>query len=76
MSLVYNGSVRQKDDMGMTSEKDARYQFRLPQNLLDAALEKARVQDLSLAQVLRRLLREWVKKDSSGDKGVSTQDTD
>ena len=55
----------------MTLEKDARYQFRLPQGLLDRALEKARGQDLSLAQVLRRLLREWVQDPpprSDGDK--------
>ncbi len=45
----------------MTIDKDTRYQFRLPTSLLDAALEKARKQDLSLAQVLRRLLREWVE---------------
>ena len=45
----------------MYTEKDARYQFRLPQDLLDKAVEKARRQDLSLAQVLRRFLREWVE---------------
>lgn len=45
----------------MAEEKDARYQFRLPQSLLDAALDKARRQDLSLSQVLRRLIREWVE---------------
>jgi hypothetical protein len=44
----------------MTFEKDARYQFRLPRGLLDAALQKARREDLTLAQVLRRCLREWV----------------
>ena len=44
-------------------EKDTRYQFRLSQDLLDTALEKARSQDLSLAQVLRRLLREWIQND-------------
>jgi hypothetical protein len=60
----------------MTNEKDARYQFRLPKDLLDAALEKARVQDMSLAQVLRRLLRGWVKNDLSDDKGVDTQDAE
>ena len=49
----------------MTLEKDARYQFRLPKSLLDTALEKARRQDLTLAQVLRRLLREWIEDDPS-----------
>jgi len=47
----------------MTLEKDARYQFRLPKSLLDAALDKARREDLTLAQVLRRLLRQWVAED-------------
>jgi hypothetical protein len=48
---------RTKDDM----EKDARYQFRLPRTLLDEALEKARREDVTLAQVLRRCVREWLK---------------
>ena len=47
----------------MTLDKDARYQFRLPKSLLDVALEKARRDDLTLAQVLRRLLRTWVESD-------------
>jgi hypothetical protein len=58
----------------MTDEKEARYQFRLPQDLLDAALKKARGQDLSLAQVLRRLLREWLEDDPPDNEGVSVQD--
>jgi predicted DNA binding CopG/RHH family protein len=52
----------------MTTDKDTRYQFRLPSSLLGAALEKARKQDLSLAQVLRRLLREWVEDPLAEDK--------
>ena len=47
----------------MTMEKDARYQFRLSRSLLDAALKKARREDLTLAQVLRRCVREWVGQD-------------
>ena len=47
----------------MTLDQDARYQFRLPKSLLDTALEKARRDDLTLAQVLRRLLRVWVESD-------------
>jgi hypothetical protein len=58
----------------MTDEKEARYQFRLPQDLLDAAVEKARGQDLSLAQVLRRLLREWLENDPPDNEGASVQD--
>ena len=52
----------------MTEEKDARYQFRLPRGLLDAALEKARREDLTLAQVLRRCLREWVEDPPEEDR--------
>ena len=56
----------------MALEKDTRYQFRLPQELLDKAVDKARHQDLSLAQVLRRLLREWVEDEPpKSDKGSS-----
>ena len=52
----------------MALEKDARYQFRLPQSLLTVALEKARGEDLTLAQVLRRLLRQWVAKDKQPEE--------
>lgn len=45
----------------MTTGKDTKFQFRLPSELLRRALEKARGQDLSLSQVLRRFLREWVE---------------
>ena len=43
--------------------QDKSYRFRLPQSLFDAALEKARREDLTLAQVIRRALREWIKDD-------------
>ena len=45
----------------MTTEKDTKFQFRLPSELLSRALEKARREDLTLSQVLRRFLREWVE---------------
>ena len=59
----------------MYKEKDARYQFRLPQDLLEKAVEKARHQDLSLAQVLRRFLWEWVENppDESQEVGELKQ---
>ena len=41
-------------------EKDKSYRFRLPSELFDAAKAKAEREDLTLAQVLRRFLREWV----------------
>ena len=52
----------------MALEKDARYQFRLPQSLLTVALEKARREDLTLAQVLRRLLRQWIAEDKQPEE--------
>ena len=50
----------------MTQEKDARFQFRVSQAVLEAALAKARREDLTLSQVLRRLLRQWVTDDPPG----------
>ena len=58
----------------MPEEKNAKYQFRLPQGLLDKALEKARSEDLSLAQVLRRLLREWLDDPPKSDQGGNLED--
>lgn len=51
-------------------KKDKSYRFRLPSELFDAARAKARREDLTLAQVLRRFLREWVKEDTfAGQQG-------
>ena len=44
-------------------EKDKSYRFRLPSELFEAAKAKAVREDLTLAQVLRHFLREWVKDD-------------
>jgi hypothetical protein len=44
-------------------EKDKSYRFRLPSELFEAARAKAEREDLTLAQVLRHFLREWVKED-------------
>jgi predicted DNA binding CopG/RHH family protein len=44
-------------------EKDKSYRFRLPSDLFEAARAKAEREDLTLAQVLRRFLREWVAQD-------------
>jgi hypothetical protein len=46
-------------------EKDKSYRFRLPSELFDAAMAKAEREDLTLAQVLRRFLREWVREHPS-----------
>ena len=57
----------------MTLDNDARYQFRLPRELLDAALEKARREDVLLSQVLRRFLREWVRDEPLSDEREGRQ---
>jgi len=46
-------------------KKDKSYRFRLPNELFEAATAKAVSEDLTLAQVLRRFLREWVKEGTS-----------
>jgi predicted HicB family RNase H-like nuclease len=37
--------------------------FRLPEDLYEKAKEKARREDITLSQVLRRCLKEWVEED-------------
>jgi predicted HicB family RNase H-like nuclease len=37
--------------------------FRLPQELYEKAKEKAKREDITLSQVLRRCLREWVAEE-------------
>ena len=44
-------------------EKDKSYRFRLSTELFEASSAKAKRQDLTLAQVIRRFLREWVGED-------------
>ena len=44
-------------------EKDKSYRFRLSSELYEAAQAKAEREDLTLAQVLRRFLRDWVQED-------------
>lgn len=46
----------------MKQLKDKSYRFRLPSELFEAATAKAASEDLTLAQVLRRFLREWTGK--------------
>ena len=49
----------------MRQKKDKSYRFRLPNELFEAATAKANSEDLTLAQVLRRFLREWVGEGAS-----------
>ena len=48
----------------MDDKKDTVHMaVRMPRELREAALQKARKQDLSLSQVVRRLVREWLAED-------------
>ena len=40
---------------------DKSYRIRMPTELFERALAKAKREDLTLAQVIRRFLREWVE---------------
>jgi predicted HicB family RNase H-like nuclease len=48
---------------------DTVFRFRLPAELLQAAKEKARREDVSLAQVLRRCLRKWIEDPLTEEEG-------
>ncbi len=48
-------------------EKDKSYRFRLSSELFEAARAKAEQEDLTLAQVLRRFLREYIKDCEEGE---------
>ena len=47
----------------MGDRKAVQMAVRMPRELRAAALEKARRHDLSLSQVVRQLLREWLAED-------------
>ena len=47
----------------MTTDKNTKYQIRLPLNLYTTAREKADKEDIALAQVIRRFLRRWTAGD-------------
>ena len=44
----------------MTDGKDARLTIRIPSGLLDAAREKAKLEDITVSQYVRRCLMQWV----------------
>ena len=43
--------------------EEPKLSFRLPRELYEKAKEKARREDITLSQVLRRCLKEWVGED-------------
>ena len=54
---MYNGNTE------ATMTRDKRLSVRIEPDLLEAALNKAKAEDLTVSQVVRRFLREWVKDD-------------
>lgn len=48
--------------------KDARITIRVPQKLYDQAREKAQREDITLSQVLRRYLRQWIAEDKQPEE--------
>ena len=51
----------------MVKTKKVRFPLKIPQDLLTQALRKAQRQGLSLAQVIRRFLAEWVAEDNEDE---------
>jgi hypothetical protein len=47
----------------MKRQQTSRLSIRIPRDLHHAALERARRQDLTLSQVVRHYLRDWVEED-------------
>lgn len=47
----------------MDDPKDVRLSIRIPEWLRRAAVEKAKREDLTVAQLVRRFLRDWVAED-------------
>jgi predicted HicB family RNase H-like nuclease len=44
--------------------EEPKISFRLPEDLYEKAKEKANREDITLSQVLRRCLRDWVEEDT------------
>ena len=54
--------------------REKRLSVRIEPDLLEAALKKAKAEDLTVSQVVRRFLREWVKDDPPDEE--DSQQTD
>jgi len=54
-------------------KEETRLILRIDPELKKAAQAKAKVQDLTLSQVVRRLLREWVEDDPASDEEDSQE---
>ena len=56
----------------MTS--DDRLGLRIPPELKQAAQKKAEAEDLTLSQVVRRLLRQWIMEDKQPEEKENQED--
>ena len=59
---VANGYTR-RVGVTMSDKKDVRLAIRISRKLREAALEKARREDLTVSQVVRRFLKQWTEED-------------
>jgi antitoxin component of RelBE/YafQ-DinJ toxin-antitoxin module len=54
--------------------KDPTITFRVSQELYDKAKAKAKHEDITMSQVLRRYLRQWVAEDEQPEEETTEQD--
>ena len=53
--------------------RETRLGVRIDSELLEAAKAKARAEDLTLSQVVRRFLREWIKDDPPEEREANQE---
>jgi hypothetical protein len=56
---------------GVAMARQKRLSVRIEADLLEAALKKAEAEDLTVSQVVRRFLRDWVKDDPPQEEEAS-----
>jgi predicted HicB family RNase H-like nuclease len=54
--------------------EDTKITFRVPKELHNQAMEKAKREDITLSQVLRRCLRQWVAEDAQPEEKSPDKD--
>jgi hypothetical protein len=65
---VYIGNTEEN----MAREK--RLSVRIEADLLEAALKKAKKEDLTVSQVVRRFLRKWVRDDPPEEREIGQEE--
>jgi predicted HicB family RNase H-like nuclease len=71
---VYNVSVHVVNTEA-TMAQERRLVVRIEPELIEAAKVKAKAEDLTLSQVVRRFLREWIKDDPPDKREASQKKT-